>query len=652
MARIRLYSTEDLDTVSHIDNVDIVISEANKIYDQSNISLLQIEGLNQIKVEGLSESQARRIDYAILSENNTNIGYTVIGQYKFVGSVCVFPVVVDAVGTALEDCEIIGATADRMCVDDDDTVYYTELEPFKPSEKLNILGNVMDLNFPQTGNLPCTNIAETIVIPPVLFKKEAKTTTTVTDGGANVDISKLQLYGLPTNIQQQVIAQYRASAPEVNVVKDNKTGVVSQISMLSIQDILYRKMTPTYLNLKGILTDAVATINIGARWWRDQDMPSIDQSGEAAMSSVINDLRSVGSDHNVTSYWSIPTYYIESVASTQYNPFVLEGYGGISAISAKKIATTYEFQSSGIEPKNNKAKYAQIMSLTVFSPVSGASLTKQPFEISNPENKPGDRSIKADYVITADLRPDGSPIFAWKYRNGFSQEYGVPETIQGGKWRQIPLVGEGARGGYFPQAQLNKEKDQTLGKAIGAGLGGALGHIMSNAATGAAIGAGTGAAAGGVGAIPGLAIGALVGLVKGGIEYANLSIQQRDQQELLNAQGTIADAKISIAPSNYHREIGLNSFYSYWSYYSEADVAAFDRFLTLYGYKVNNKVFNKSDCYSRPHFNYVKLNNCTIYSDKWGLWMREALKEQLRAGVRIWHELPNEAAIIDGNPKN
>lgn len=650
MARIRLYSTEDLDTVSHIDDVNIIINEANKIYDQSNISLLQIEGLNQIKVDGLTEAQARKIDYIVLSDTTT-IGYTVIGQYKFVGSVCVFPVVVDAVGTALDDCEIIGATADRMCVDDDDEVYYTELEPFKPSEKINILGFLMDPNFPQTGNLPCTNIAETIVIPPVLYKITEGSTTKVQDGGADVDITRRRL---PAGYDGYLAigAKYRNSVPEVNIVKDNKTKVVSQISLLSIQDIQYRKMVPTYLNLKGLLTDAVATINIGARWWREQDMPSIDQSGDASMSSVINDLRDVGSDHNVTSYWSIPTYYIEAVSSSQYNPFVLENYGGISSISAKKIATTYEFRSSGIEPKNNKAKYAQTMSLTVFSPVSGNSLTKQPYEISNPENKPGEMNIKADYVITADLRPDGSPIFAWKYRNGFSQEYGVPETIQGGRWRQIPLVGEGARGGFFPQAQLNKEKDQTLGKAIGAGLGGALGHIMANAATGAAIGAGTGAAAGGVGAIPGLAIGALVGLVKGGIEYANLSIQQRDQQELLNAQGQIADAEISIAPSNYHREIGLNSFYSYWSYYSEADVAAFDRFLTLYGYKVNNKIFNKSDCYSRRHFNYVKLNNCTIYSDKWGLWMREALKEQLRAGVRIWHELPNEGAIADGNPKN
>lgn len=645
MARVRLYAAEGIDAINLLDNVNIMINNGDEIYDRNNMNIIQLEGLTNIVVDGISENEAMKVSYIVLSENNRKVGYVIENGYEFVApNTCKFYIMEDAVGTALQDIDLISASADRMSVSvsEDNEKFFTEIEPFRPCEIQHIFNFFMQPEF-ANGCTTNYNIAETLVIPPQL---EA-----FSEGGIEDAPIEGSEYKLTNNILSTAATKVKSfyqkimqTTPTTNVIKDAEGNILSA-STLSIGEVVFRKMTSTIMQITNLINDTIVNITIGARWWMEQDFNSVIQVGNLEDSTIINDLVRTGTQNNITSYWSIPTPYVESIAHSGYNPTEKTNYGGITNIKAKVYKQTYTFKAPTYTPLNNKARYSQWVSLQVFNPVSGDSMSKQPYEICNPTCKPYDLAVLCDYVITADLRPDGAPIFVWKYKNRELQQYGIPESIKGGNWRQIPLTGEGKSGSAYEQLLLNRDKSRTpiragidfLGTAIPtamqyAGAAGVAGSVVPGIGTGAA-----------------MVVGGVAGLVKGGISYIGQRIAQKDQQDLLNAQGQVADTELQLKPSNYHREIGYNNFYAVYSYYSEDDLKNFDRFLTLYGYKVNNKKFTMDDFDSRPYFNFVKLNEITFKSDKWSQYTLNLLKQQLKEGVRIWHHLPTEVAITFGN---
>jgi len=640
MGRIRIYRETDCTGCDSLDELSTVINNADEIYDKE-VNILTAIGRSSIKVK-LDKGLANQADYVIIDGNDgERVGYYITGKDNRAGDTIEYFLEEDALTTIFPDIEVIYGSANRLHVNDDDTTYYTIVEPFVPSERLNVLGFFMDSRFGADGNSSCKNILETLVIPPKIFETQINPASPQTMPGK---LSEAELLELRTNgitAYDPILLEYdmNQSSSGVTGVIDKQTGTLSQISVTHTPFPRFRKLVPTQLSLPQIGKDTSITLSTSSRWWFEEDIPALvaDPSAhpELAKSSVINDLRSLGIESNITAYWSVPTPYIGGNSHKQYSALNETDWGGISAISASVLNNTYIFRSSGIIPKNNKAKYCQVMTLTVFSPISGSKIIKQPYEICNPDNKPTDDNINADYSISADLRADGAPIFAWKYSNG-TQQVGYPETIEGGKWRRIPIGFEGMSGSYWGQRQLDVAPGpqwMTPGLVVGGAISGGT--------AGGLVGAGLGALG-----------GLFTGLLKDLSASNKFSREIAEQQALLDAQGQVATADVQISASEYLREIGFNSFYSYWSYYSENDVAEFDKFLTMYGYKVGNKSFTIDDLTSRQHFNFIRANDVTIKTDKWGSYMVNKAIEQLKRGVRIWHELPNEAAILDGNPKN
>ena len=154
----------------------------------------------------------------------------------------------------------------------------------------------------------------------------------------------------------------------------------------------------------------------------------------------------------------------------------------------------------------------------------------------------------------------------------------------------------------------------------------------------------TGNIAGGVGSIAS-GIGTVATTAMNGY---NMSKAQQEQQQLLQHASIAASAQISVGNSNFARECGMNTFIMIISQYSDTDTIAYDTFLTKYGYNVGNKIITNLDFYTRPAFNYVKVNDITIESVTGSLNLINMVKEQLKLGVRIWHKKPNYLDMTAG----
>lgn len=106
--------------------------------------------------------------------------------------------------------------------------------------------------------------------------------------------------------------------------------------------------------------------------------------------------------------------------------------------------------------------------------------------------------------------------------------------------------------------------------------------------------------------------------------------------------------------SNY---IG-NSYYVVRERLSDKDTQKFDRFLTMYGYAVNEPL--TKDCfYGRQYFNYIECEDLTLGKLNVGsqqgniqecpLRLKQIAIDMLQGGVRIWHTIVNINAF-NNNP--
>lgn len=643
------YSETGFNSVDIPDSLELVKNEGNLVLRKTNINIIQTDNIYKLTIKGMVRGIARGIDYVIISDNGEETGYFIDDKgYEFRSpDTCTFYLQLDpyaTMGGLVRENEIVSGTANRMTVNEseEDNQWFTLTEPFKPSLRPLILEAILDgrMNIAHQD----VNLLETLVIPPKTLKDaevSAKYNTGTDYNGVNISV--------PSQIPMPPRTFDMSSSNQEVVQSKENVGGQQRITSTTVNDVQvfeYRDLIETNLTIKGLYGDN-KTIKTGSRWWKqDQLEGTATFSGKTKKTTVINDLRITGSDANIVNYWSVPQPYIESADGTSYQPQEATNYGGINNIASSLdvsddnhvINTSYE----AFNLKNNKAKYGQGTQVIVYNPVTGNRLEKQWSEVIDPSIMPSANLYKAPFKIGADIRPSGNPIFAFQYLNGKSGDvqhelwgYCYGEILNGGNWRQIPISGQGTNNA-LSQLALNQEKKENRGASLGMGLMG-VGQVIIGA-----LGVATGMPTSGM-----IGTGVQTTLEAVGGYIAN-NQKQKNQQELLNAQGQMPSANLQYSNSNYVRELGYNTFYVRYLMYAEEDLKAFDRFLTLYGYNVGNKKIVSGDFDSRPGFNYMRVNDIDIISDK-GVWLVERVKEQLKAGVRIWHELPNSTRVIQGN---
>lgn len=88
-----------------------------------------------------------------------------------------------------------------------------------------------------------------------------------------------------------------------------------------------------------------------------------------------------------------------------------------------------------------------------------------------------------------------------------------------------------------------------------------------------------------------------------------------------------------------------NSYYVIRERLSDADTLKFDKYLTMYGYAVNEPL--TKDCfYGRQYFNYIECSDLSIGKllGTFPLRLKQLAIEQLEGGIRIWHTQVNQDA--------
>lgn len=639
MARIRLYANTGFNGVDIPDSIGTLTHGDHEIMEYYDLNIGTAICQSILKVD-ISDNDAYTVDMAVIRDDTgLDVAYTVLAVAYIAPNTYEYYIKMAALTTILEDLTVISANANRMHVSDDDETFYTNPEPFSMSESPSTGTTVIDERF--VADQPYVNILETVVAPTELIENS----TTGTIQGTNKVVQE-NYTNDNTFATTKKGAKYRNTTPVVTTIEDANNSILSQSALSSIEPE-FRPIINTIYTLKKLFGGQSA-ISIGSNYWIN------------GAQSVVNNLTAVGSANGVTNYWAVPAPYIEGVGDSG---FIEKGpsAGGVSTIGSTEYTRTVPLNGPIYGAfKNNKCYYGQDYTITIFNPVSGAMLTRQVWEIRDEEQTPGSL-ISATYSICADIRPDGSPIFAWKCKNGGVLD-GFPETIEGGNWRKIPISANTYNGSYWDRRNLEMQKklnfygdEEQYRKAETVGY---MPKMVANIGSG--LGMGAAADAFGIGSgfgLPMAAIGGAIGSIFNTAakrseldERYRLMTRAFDIQQVeLNNRSQVATPVLTLSTSNYLRELGFNTFYWLVTSYSENDLHAFDTFLTKYGYNVGNKKFEYEDFFSRQHFNYVRLNSIIMKSD-YPMALRMAAEEELQRGVRIWHEYPTTGAIEDGNP--
>lgn len=637
---VRLYAQTGFDSVNIPDSLEMLETNFTPVAEYHDIDIIQTRYVAKLVLDDLNENVVKKVDYCVIKEGAEYTCYTV-EEYAFTSAgVVELHMLIDpytSIGGfgATSGNLIVSGSANRLTVSktEDDTKFFTLDEPFSPAERID---NTI------TKLLAITDsylIVETVTVPP-------KTVSAKLPDGASID----------GNLDQN----YDGAGIGANKLTYTIEGQSTQVYTRMILP-RGRKLMPTNYTMS--LPDGSSkVISLGTRLWRHDNAAETGNMGieyevtvddKTIKGDLFKDMRDNGRDNDIVAYYEIPTLYC-SCTPVKYDPTGDVGsYGG-----AGNINNLVKLQSTTFSPKtvfNNKAKYSQNCTVKVYSPVSGEQLDKRLYEVCNPGTLPNGTMV-GEYFITADVRAEGAPIFGWSYLNGVSQKGTLAETIEGGQWRSVALGIEGMSNINLEQARLDTQFGQQrrqagvglIGSVIGGGIAGAKALGAGGALAGSIIpGAGTAAGAG-----IGAAVGAVGGGLVAGVSWLLTSKKQQEQQQLLDHESIAASAQVSVGSSNFAREMGLNTFCMIVSQYSDYDTWCYDAFLTKFGYNVGNKAISNADFFSRPAFNYVRLNDITIESANASMSMLELVREQLKAGVRVWHKKPNVNDMMPGGNIN
>lgn len=271
----------------------------------------------------------------------------------------------------------------------------------------------------------------------------------------------------------------------------------------------------------------------------------------------------------------------------------------------------------------------------------------------NPEDLGGEEAPEITYK--SDPKPDGCPYYRFTTINGNTEFW--RNSIKGCTWENVPLVYQGASGSALTRLNFDNERamkslqaDQ-FDKNYGFTLVNDVTQGIKDTATAGFSGAAAGGAPGAIAGVAGAGIAAGVGIAQ--------SIMSRDQyferynQEKANELSGLYQATDIYAPTiNFPYNAKLlqvikgNGVLVYKYHMSANDTKRVDKLLTMYGYK-SAEPLTLANFGRRKHFDYVACSSISIT----GLpkWRCDAIAQQLKVGIRIWHELPNRNAY-DDNP--
>lgn len=563
-----------------------VLENAAKITLQANqIWKLQDRFLSQVKLS-MSWDDAQDVDYMKVGDNY----YTVENVQMSNGNVAIFTIALDPITSVggVSGFTLIDGWAQRMSPRSDDLFGNIIDEPWSPSEEL-----ISDPAFTVSGEGDGNYLIVGSTVD--LTEDLSSSAKALTDGARGLDV--VIPFIKPPTISTTVFIRDRLDNPIFG-------GSVSyQIPGGTLYD----------------LTDETVQENIGLCY---------------GMSML----------QGISSSYRVP------------GGFVSEGPSGpvwLSIVNdpVTSVISQRPYEYGGYKPKNKKV-YALYSDYLVMSKSSGASRDYQARELYHNDEGP-------EFVMYADLSPSGAPYFQPRYYEGRNTLM-FQEAVRGSSWLNQQIVFKGQEGFIFDDASIRQSYLDMVPKEVQRRteyfrdlVGGVAGGVGDAAVT----------AFGGVGNILSGDFGGAEDIARGVGKFVSTAwdTSWNTQRAVYDrAQYNIAEQQVNY--NYYANRVKVptfsfsgnsstamfvdNAFAIFHVHLKDSDMERLDNFLTMYGYAVSERL-EQSDFTSHTHFNFVQANNVAVEGPS--MFMCNLISDYFAGGVRLWHELPNRAAMSD-NP--
>ena len=668
--KAELYASTGFNAVNVPDSITTLRSLFTPVKTYDNINLNQSIWQPELRVSGLDPKVARTIDYVVIQGDPIleESAYTV-DHFSFVApNICSFSLYIDAYNTmgglgATSGNLILSGTAKRMhvTVADDNATFFTLPEPFQNADREMLTTSTV---FDDIENDPISLISVTSV-PPAYVDVIAKTGESTIFNDVKVNLQA------PSTIEK---------APEVYGQKQDWVEITNKVDDVEVKS--YHANLSEVVKVRSAGSDVTATrltqymfnkaimLNPSEVWFRT--VTAFDFSNDNI--SLVNEIVRYGLEGCIVAIWEVPDCFmnIKKENTPGGSGFVPGTYSvnketkdiGIGEIENKEYNKTVVLPS--VTCYNNKVRYGQSRSVTLFSYCSGNAIVKSVYEVtggtpSSPDSIP--------VYITADIRPGGAPACMFKMMNNKEKTKPI-DAIVGKPWRVPTLAANALHMEYQAKMTLAEQKEaknkQALVNGINSFVQGILYDNNNNVPTVENSGlpyfdaSGLGdpyndnpitmhqsMANGSIGNLAkfGAKIGksALSAVANVAASYVNTQIQYQSQMEILNRRAAVAGSNLSIGNSDVLRDATSNNFGVVVSTFTPEDINGFDTFLTRFGYNVGNRRITNTDFSSRPAYNFVQVNEMTIQSVTGNTALVNLAIAQLQIGLRIWHKAPNAA---------
>lgn len=351
----------------------------------------------------------------------------------------------------------------------------------------------------------------------------------------------------------------------------------------------------------------------------------------------LTSIRSLNSDQAIVSSYAIPLDYISPPwvgVSEDNRVSVLHG-----TISIKR-PTSLPYRYGGYTPKNNKV-YAMYNTYHVMSMASGNSAEYGAESLYSGGAEP-------DFYVYADPGPEGKPYCQPTYYQGAPTDF-MQLAVSGSPWLTTPYA-LGQKAGWLQDAitlmrtseDLNRQYitgnlqqggSDSIGAKILRALGGTTGAYALDEARGSGVYE--------------KQLVDLIGSSIGGESMVNNRLALERARFDFATGAKLATPTMFFGRNTEAQGYTGNGFIVYRIRMSDSDMELADKFLTMYG-EADSRPLELTDLTSHVHFNYVEAQNVTVGGVR-SMTMRDAIATQLTGGLRLWHELPNPAAMSN-NP--
>ena len=354
--------------------------------------------------------------------------------------------------------------------------------------------------------------------------------------------------------------------------------------------------------------------------------------------------RSLGVESAIVSTYAVPTSLFTGTIQSDYGYDEVEGNFTVYSNSLASLA--YELASYGTI-HNKRVFYGKQNKYGILA-MSGDSVEFNAEEVYNS----GDTAPSV--VFLSDVRCDGRPYMRFRHYlhdDGKVANYNLPSDnfwrncISGADWQTVPVMYTGKSG-----SELNRFNYDSERQVIDVGY---------QTARDVNIIQGVSKLLGGIAGGSGLRWDANATLDTSGVLQTGVGMLAKDMamSAVYNAQkdsslaSFLANQQIVAPEINFPYNTDIlrdalgNGFMCYRYRYTQFDAQRIDKLLTMYGYKVI-KSLEATDFTNRAKFNYVKAHNVSVADLP--MWFANGIAEQLSAGIRFWHVLPDTSFYTNG----